>query len=285
MDLILKNKKFREYLMITLGCIIYSVAINYFYVANKLAEGGVAGISLMFHYIFGFKVGIVYFILNIPLIIVGFKFLGKDFIIKTVYAIGVVTLALDLTAGYGTQMEDILLGTLFGGVMSGLGLGLVFMSGGSTGGIDIIARIMTKYKGIPVGKALLLIDIVILVAVAILFGKIIFMYTLVALIINAKVIDTVEEGKHTAKGVTIISKKSEAIIHHILEDMGRGVTILSGTGAYTNNPQEVIYCILSKYEIFKLKNVVKEIDPEAFVIITDVSEVLGDGFSRLDEKM
>lgn len=274
----------KEICMIILGSFIYSFAINYFFVANKLAEGGVAGISLMLHYLFHFEVSTVYIILNIPLVIVGFKFLGRDFILKTILSIILVTFFLKYTSKFGTLMDDVLLGSLFGGVMSGLGLGLVFMSGGSTGGIDILARIMTRYKGIPVGKALLVIDLFILSIVGILFGKIIFMYTLVAIFIASKVIDYVQEGVHVAKSVTVISNHSEKIKEHILDGMGRGVTILEAKGGYTGDEQKVIYCIMSKYEIFKFKSFVRDIDSNAFIVITDVSEVLGEGFKNINEQ-
>ena len=192
--------------------------------------------------------------------------------------------ALDFTSGLNGATDDVLLASLYGGFIGGIGLGIIFMSGGSTGGTDIIARIMTKYRGIPVGRAMFILDVVVLSAVAFLFGKEIFMYTLIAAMVLTKTIDFLQEGLDKAKAVTIISRKAEELRVKIMDETGRGVTILDGSGGYTRDSFDIIYCVVSKFQIVKLKRIVRDIDPEAFLTITDVSEVLGEGFKELDKE-
>lgn len=274
----------KDYFFMTLGCFIYAFAVNYFYVSNHLAEGGVTGIALIIYYLFKTPVGITYFIVNIPLLILGWKMLGKDFIIKTLYGTVMMSVALGLTEGINGATSDTILASLYGGFIGGIGLGLIFLCGGSTGGTDIVARIMSKYKGIPVGKAMLILDVIVLSAVAFLFGKEVFMYTLIAAVVLTKTIDFVQEGMDKAKAVTIISKKSELLKEELMKETERGVTILNGVGGYTENSLHIIYCVVSKYQIIKVKRIVKGIDPYAFLTITDVSEVLGEGFKNIKDE-
>lgn len=281
----IKNARLiKDYILMTIGCFIYAFAVNYFYVSNHLAEGGVTGIALIIFYLFKTSVGVTYFAVNIPLLILGWKLLGKDFIIKTLYGTGMMSFALGLTAGMNGATEDTILASLYGGFIGGIGLGLIFMCGGSTGGTDIIARIMTKYKGIPVGRAMLIIDMAVLSAVAFLFGKEIFMYTLIAAMVLTKTIDFVQEGMDKAKAVTIISKKAEDLRNILMDETGRGITIINGSGGYTRNSFDIIYCVVSKFQIVKVKRIVRDIDPEAFITITDVSEVLGEGFKDIEKE-
>lgn len=274
----------KDYFFMTLGCFIYAFAVNYFYVSNHLAEGGVTGIALIIYYLFKTPVGITYFVVNIPLLILGWKMLGKDFIIKTLYGTIMMSVALGLTEGMNGATSDTILASLYGGFIGGIGLGLIFLCGGSTGGTDIVARIMSKYRGIPVGKAMLILDVIVLSAVAFLFGKEVFMYTLIAAVVLTKTIDFVQEGMDKAKAVTIISKKSDLLKEELMKETERGVTILNGMGAYTDNNLDIIYCVVSKYQIIKVKRIVKEIDPHAFLTITDVSEVLGEGFKNIKDE-
>ncbi|MCF2638856.1 YitT family protein [Fusobacterium varium] len=274
----------KDYFFMTLGCFIYAFAVNYFYVSNHLAEGGVTGIALIIYYLFKTPVGITYFVVNIPLLILGWKMLGKDFIIKTLYGTIMMSVALGLTEGMNGATSDTILASLYGGFIGGIGLGLIFLCGGSTGGTDIVARIMSKYRGIPVGKAMLILDVIVLSVVAFLFGKEVFMYTLIAAVVLTKTIDFVQEGMDKAKAVTIISKKSDLLKEELMKETERGVTILNGMGAYTDNNLDIIYCVVSKYQIIKVKRIVKEIDPHAFLTITDVSEVLGEGFKNIKDE-
>lgn len=274
----------KDYVFMTIGCFIYAFAVNYFYVSNHLAEGGVTGIALIIYYLFKTPVGITYFAVNIPLLILGWKLLGKEFIIKTLFGTGMLSFALSVTSGINGATDDTILASLYGGFIGGIGLGIIFMCGGSTGGTDIIARIMTKYKGISVGRAMLMLDVVVLSAVAFLFGKEVFMYTLIAAMVLTKTIDFVQEGMDKAKAVTIISRKADELRNILMEETGRGITVIDGSGGYTRNSLDILYCVVSKFQIVKVKRIVRDIDPEAFITITDVSEVLGEGFKDIEEE-
>ncbi|MGL4308049.1 YitT family protein [Cetobacterium sp. SF1] len=277
------KEKIKEYCFIAFGAFLYALGVNYFFVANKLAEGGVTGITLMIYYLTGASVSLTYLLINIPLIIIGWKFLGKDFIYKTLFGTVMVTLGLKLTHNIQGPMDDLILVSIFGGITLGLGLGIIFYCGGSTGGTDILARLLKSYKGIAVGKAMFAMDFVVLCMVAILFGKKIFMFTLIAVFICGKMIDFVQDGFTKAKGVMIITDKAEDIRKVIMNDMGRGVTLLQGRGGYTLESKEVIYCVVSRMELFRLKNIIKNIDQKAFVTVTEVAEVLGEGFQNINQ--
>lgn len=270
----------KTYIITTLGCIILAFSINYFFAANKLAQGGVSGISLMIFYFTKINISYIYLALNIPLILASYKFLGKDFTIKTLYATLVLTIFLKLFSNMGEPMEDILVASIFGGALSGIGVGIIFMAGGSSGGLDIIAKIVNKYKGISIAKVLLSLDFIILSFVAILFKKDIFLYTLISVIVGSKMIDIIQEGIYSAKGVTIVTNKSCEIKERIYSDLKRGVTLIQGKGGYTDNDFDIIYCIVGKYQLINLKNLVKEIDKNAFMTITHVHEVVGNGFPK-----
>lgn len=268
------------YAITTLGCAILAFSINYFFIGNKLAEGGVAGIALIIHYLTGFDLSYLYLILNIPLIIIGYKLIGRDFIAKTLYATFALTVFLKLFENLKGSMEDILVASIFAGALSGLGIGIIFVAGGSSGGMDIVAKIINKYKGIPISKVILGIDFIILSFVAFIFGKNIFMYTLIALIVNSKMIDIIQEGLTSAKGVTIITNCPNEMKVRIMEEVGRGVTIISGRGGFTNKNLDILHCIVGKYQLVKVKNIVKEMDPNAFMTVSYVHEVIGEGFGK-----
>ena len=251
----MSNKYFqiiKEYSIVTLACVVMAFNINYFFLANKLAEGGIAGISLIIHYLTNIDIGYLYFILNIPLIILAYMFIGKDFLIKTLFATLVLTIFLKIFGNFRGPIDDILMAAIFGG------------------GIN----------GIAIGKILLTIDFIILSMVAFIFGKIIFMYTLISLLVSAKMVDIIQEGIYSAKGVTIMTNKVEELKNKIMEDTGRGITLINAKGAYTQKEIGMLYCVVGKYQLMKVKSIVKEIDPEAFMIVNQVHEVVGKGFLR-----
>lgn len=274
-------KYLKEYLIITIGCLFYAVSINYFFIANHLAEGGVAGICLILYYLFKFPVGITYFVINIPLLIMGWKLVGRDFLFKTLYGTTCLSLFIDLTKNFKGPSNDTMLGAIYGGLFIGIGLGLIFVVNGSTGGTDVIARIMNRYFDIPIGKTMFMMDVLILGIAAIFFGKEVVMYTLIAMLIVSKAIDYFQDGHTKSKGVTIISTKSEEIKDRIMDETGRGTTIIKGEGGYTRNDMNLLYCVVSKFELNKVKEIVKEVDTYAFLTVSDVSEVWGEGFKSL----
>lgn len=279
----MKNKileHIKMYAITTIGCAILAFSINYFYLGNKLAEGGVAGIALIVHYLLHIDVSIIYFAINIPLIIVGYKILGKDFIVKTLFATIILTVFLKLFDNMRGPMDDILVASIFGGALNGIGIGIIFTAGGSSGGTDIIAKIVNKWKGVPISKVLLSLDFIILSSVAIIFGKNIFMYTLISVIVTSKVIDVIQEGISSAKGVTIITAHPNEIKERIMDEIGRGVTIICGRGGYTDKDMDIVYCVVGKYQLIKVKHIVKECDPTAFMTVSEVNEVIGNGFAK-----
>ncbi len=268
----------KEYIIVALACVVMAFNINYFFVGNKLAEGGVSGLSLIIHYLSNIDVSYLYFALNIPLIILAYIFLGKNFLLKTLFATFILSVFLKVFASFSEPLDDILLAAIFGGAINGIAIGIVFYTGGSTGGIDIIAKIINKYTGIPISRILLTTDFIVLSIVAVIFGKVIFMYTLISLVISSKMIDIIQVGIYSAKGVTIITTKEDEIRKRIMEDTGRGITLIDAKGGYTQKEIGMLYCVVGQYQLIKVKTIVKEVDPSAFMIVADVHEVIGNGF-------
>ena len=277
----MKKEWLKDIALISAGAFIYAFGVNYFFVANKLADGGIAGISVILHYLFNFNISTTYLVLNVPLVIMGYKLIGGKFIVKTFYGTAMTSLAFRVFQNYLGPMDDKLIASIFGGLIIGIGLGTIFVGGGSSGGADILVKILNKYFDIPVGKAFLALDSFVLSALGILFGRDIFMYTLVGLFISTKAIDFIQDGVDKAKALMIISDKSEEIKNEIMKQTGRGVTIINARGGYTNDNKEVLYCILGRYEVTTVKRIIKNIDRKAFMSISEVSEVLGEGFKDL----
>ena len=268
----------KEYIIVALACVVMAFNINYFFVGNKLAEGGVSGLSLIIHYLSNIDVSYLYFALNIPLIILAYIFLGKNFLLKTLFATFILSVFLKVFTSFSEPLDDILLAAIFGGAINGIAIGIVFYAGGSTGGIDIIAKIINKYTGIPISRILLTTDFIVLSIVAVIFGKVIFMYTLISLVISSKMIDIIQVGIYSAKGITIITTKEDEIRKRIMEDTGRGITLIDAKGGYTQKEIGMLYCVVGQYQLIKVKTIVKEVDPSAFMIVADVHEVIGNGF-------
>lgn len=277
----MKKELLKDIFLITIGAFIYAFGVNYFFVANKMADGGIAGISVILHYLFNFKISTTYLVLNIPLIVIGYKLIGGKFILKTFYGTAMTSLAFRVFQNYLGPMDDKLIASIFGGLIIGIGLGTIFIGGGSSGGADILVKILNKYFDIPVGKAFLVLDFFVLSALGLLFGRDVFMYTLVGLFISTRAIDFIQDGVDKAKALMIISDKSDEIKNEIMKQTGRGVTIINAKGGYTNDTKEVLYCILGRYEVTTVKRIVKNIDRKAFMSVSEVSEVLGEGFKDI----
>ena len=273
-------KILKECFIVSIACIIMAFNTNYFYLGNKLAQGGVSGLSLIIHYITEIDISYIYFALNIPLIIVAYIFIGKDFVFKTLFATIILTIFLKVFGSFRGPIDDILMASIFGGGINGIAIGIIFYAGGSSGGTDIIAKIINQQYGVAIGKVLLTIDFIILSMVAFIFGKVIFMYTLISLLVSSKMIDIIQEGIYSAKGVTIITNRVEELRKKIMEDTGRGITLINAKGAYTQKEIGMLYCVVGKYQLMKVKSIVKEIDPMAFMIVAQVHEVIGKGFLK-----
>lgn len=275
-------KDWKNYLAILLGALVFALSLNYFIIANQLAEGGVTGVSLIIHYLTGFPVGLAILGLNIPIFALGWRELGRTFAFRTVLGVAAVSVFVDVTVPllklFQPPPSDLLLAALFGGAASGLGLGLIFRAGGSTGGVDIVAQIAHHRYGVSIGRVMFTFDAVVLTAFGLLFNRNAALYSLVAMFVASRVIDSVQEGAYTAKAVTIISDNPQPIVRRITSELERGVTLLKGEGGFTGSPKEVLYCVVNRNEMARLKTIVHSEDPRAFVIVSDAREVLGEGF-------
>lgn len=270
----------KQYVMLTLGAFFVAVAFNLFLNSFQIASGGVSGISIIAGYLFKIKPAYTQWVLNFLFVIIGFFTLGRQFGVKTIYGTFILPLFVLLTEDWQTITHEPLLAALYGGVGVGVGIGLVFRAGASTGGTDLIAQILHKYLGLSLGVAVLTIDGLIVLTAAFVFGPEKALYALITLYITGKTIDTVQIGLGYAKMAFIISDKREEIRHAILYEMDRGVTRLSAHGGYTDEERPVLMCVVEQNQLARLKNIVKRLDSNAFVIVSDANEVLGEGFRR-----
>jgi uncharacterized membrane-anchored protein YitT (DUF2179 family) len=283
------NLKIKNILFILIGAAIMSFGLVNFNMQNKLAEGGFTGITLLFFFLFKWDPSYINLILNIPLFFIGWKLLGRNSFLYTLVGTVAVSVFLWIFQRYTINMplhSDLTLAALFAGVFTGIGLGIIFRFGGTTGGVDIIARLVQKYAGWNMGKTMFMFDAcVITISLITYLNYKQAMYTLVAVFVGARVIDFMQEGAYTARGAMIISDKNEEISSQILSEMNRGVTVLRGYGSYTKSDREVLYCVVAKNEIVRLKNLITSVDPHAFISITIVHDVHGEGFTLDENKM
>ncbi|WP_407268682.1 YitT family protein [Radiobacillus sp. PE A8.2] len=278
--------KLKNTIFILAGSAIFSFGIVNFNMANNLGEGGFTGITLLFYFLFGWDPAISNIVLNLPAFFAGWKLLGRNTFYYTI--IGTIAVSIFLYVfqiyNYSLDLEsDLVLVALLAGLCIGVGLGIIFRYGGTTGGVDIIARIVHKYVGWSMGKTMFMFDAVVITTSFILYLELVEgIYTLLAVYIGARVIDFIQEGAYAARGATIISNHSDAISEKILKEMDRGVTVLQGKGRFTGEHRDVLYCVVARNEIVRLKGIINSIDPHAFVAMTTVHDVLGEGFT-LDE--
>lgn len=278
--------KLKNIFFIILGSAIFSFGIVHFNMQNNLAEGGFTGITLLLFFVFDLNPSYTNLLLNIPIFLIGWKVLGRNAFLYTIIGTVGVSLFLEIFQRFQITIplkNDLFLAALFAGVFIGIGLGIIFRYGGTTGGVDIIARIVFKWIGWSMGKTMFLFDaIVITLSLLTYLDYRQAMYTLVAVFVGARVIDFIQEGAYTARGALIISNQHEEIANKIIQELERGVTVLKGHGFFTKEEKEVLYCVVGKNEIVRLKNLVNTVDPHAFVSVMFVHDVMGEGFT-LDE--
>lgn len=276
----------RDIIGIILGTAIYSFGFVHFNMQNGLGEGGFAGITLILYFMLHWQPAIMNLILNIPMFILGWRLFSRKQFIYTIIGTISVSVFIKIFQVYQWDINlqnDLLLAALFSGALVGVGLGIIFRVGGTTGGVDIIARIANKFFGWSMGKTMFIFDALVLFASLLTFlDARTMMYTLVAVFVGTRVIDVVQEGAFSAKAAMIISNYPEQIASAISEKMDRGITVFHAHGYYTKQSKNVIYCIVSRNEIVRLKSIVREIDPKAFVSISEIKDVTGEGF-RIDE--
>lgn len=281
------RKTLLAYVWITLASAIYAVGFNWCYEPNQIGFGGITGVAQIINAFLPWApIGTVVIILNAPLFLLGWRLLGGHLLLSSLYAMFVSSLAIDvLHALYTFQPMDPMLATIYGGVLMGGSLGIVFLQGATTGGTDLIARLLKlKLAWLPMGKLLMAIDLVVIVAVALAFGNVYSaLYGLVALFLSSKVMDVVLYGLDTAKVAYIISQDPQTIAQKLIRDLDRGVTILQGRGAWSGEDKEVLMCAFKQRQIVAVKQAVKELDPDAFLIVCDAHEVLGLGFRHYQQ--
>ncbi|WP_096200916.1 YitT family protein [Bacillus sp. FJAT-45350] len=278
--------KLKNIIFILIGSAILSFGLVYFNMQNNLADGGFTGITLILFFIFNFDPAISNLLLNIPIFFIGWKILGKTTFIYTLIGTLGVSLFLFIFQKYEVVYiplhDDLTLAALFAGVFIGVGLGIVFRYGGTTGGVDIIAKLGFKYIGWSMGKTMFIFDACVIASSLFYLNYREAMYTLLAVFIAAKVIDFMQQGAYSAKASFIISDKIPEISSAILREMDRGATVLKGKGSFTGVDKDVLYCVVGRNELMRLKNLVERYDPHAFVTVNDVQDVIGEGFT-LDE--
>lgn len=269
------------YVQIVLGCILGGVAYPLFLVPNSIAPGGLSGLAMILNHLFGLPVGMTSLAMNIPLFLIGYKAMGRVFAFRSLVATVLFSIAID-AAQLPPMTSDPLLGTLYGGVLLGAGLGLILRGGATTGGTDMIARMVhSKLPFITVGAFLLMIDCLVVILAGVVMGTSEGLYALISIFASSKVIDMVLAGFSANKACFIITDRWEDVTEHILHDMDRGVTQLTARGAYSGQERPVVLCVTSPQEVARLKDIVREEDEKAFMFVTDAHEALGEGFSRL----
>jgi uncharacterized membrane-anchored protein YitT (DUF2179 family) len=285
----------RDYLIITLASLIQAVSLRIFFVPANLASGGVSGISQLINHFTGWPIGLMVLIGNVPLFFLGMRFLGgRRFAMRTALAIVLYSVFTDLLLklpafganGAATLLinelkGDIFLNSLYGAIVSGIGYGLVYRARGTSGGSDILARILNKWRGVSMTQSYLVVDTAVILSAGFVFGWKQALYAMITLYVSGLVSETVLEGGGTVRTAMIVTNQPEEVSTRVIEELERGVTYLEGRGAYTGNSRPVLYCVVSRAEVATLKTIVNEIDPEAFMVIGVAHEALGEGFRPL----
>jgi uncharacterized membrane-anchored protein YitT (DUF2179 family) len=297
---IFNSRNFRDYVFIVIGAFILAVGYVYFITPHKIVPGGVYGIAIVVHYLTvgvfpfwpeGIPIGLFGLVLNIPLTYAGIKILGPKFGLKTVIGFVLSSVFMDgitmmRTIGDAPLVDDVLLSCVFGGVLIGFGLGLIFKSRATSGGSDIIAMIIAKYTNMQLGQLMIYVDsAIVLIGLAAFQDWKIPLYSWLVIYITGKAIDMTIEGSSYNKALFIISKEHEKIKTKLLVDLERGGTYFNGKGLYTDEEKQIIYTVVSRREVAILEQYIHSIDPDAFITVMDTSEILGEGFQSLKHKL
>lgn len=285
---VLKNRRVRDYVLMTIGIVVTAWGLDAFLIPNRLAAGGVSGLATVLYYTFKdhgivIPVGVQMLAMNAVLLIIAVMARGWRYGAKTIYGMVALSVAIDALAPFTPHLaaDDRLLAVLYGGAITGIGMGLVFKARGNTGGTDIVAQLLADRTSFGVGQMLLAADAVVTLTAALKFGPDLALYGAVAVVIGGRVIDLVQEGLSVDKAAFIISESSDEIADAVLNQLGRGATGLKGRGLYSGAEREVVMTVVSRRELDALKALVYAIDPDAFLVITDVHETLGEGFKEI----
>lgn len=276
------NQKLKKFIMIFIANVFSAIAFNGFLIPNNLLSGGIGGLAVMFFYLTGISTAIFVIGINIPLFALGQKFVDKEFAFNSIVSMLCFSFLLSITGDISSyvKINDLLIETILGGVLNGIGMGILFSNKSSQGGTDIIAAVIKRKFNIPLGTILMSINAIILSISSVLFGFRLAMYTIIALFVSYQVMDKVKRGINPEQNAMIISSESDTITREITDCLNRSATLVEGQGAYSKNVKQIIYCTLPTIEIGKLKEIVENVDPSAFIAINDLSEVRGGGFKR-----
>ena len=281
------KKMIKEYGLITFGIILVAISVEYFFAPNNLAAGGVTGLAIVVNnYIPGVSVGVITLVVNIVLFGVAFLVIGGNFGGKTIYAslgLSVIMWGIEKYLSPYAITQDLIIATIFGTIISAFGMAIVFNNNSSTGGTDILAKILNKFFHFNIGISLLIVDLLITFGAAVTFGLDSGFYAMLSVIILGLAIDNFIDGFNSSKEVMIMSSKVDEISKFILEELYRGCTYLKGEGAYTGQEIKVIYSVVTRADFIKLKMFIKDIDPRAFITVRASHEVLGEGFKDMEE--
>ena len=282
----MKRESIKEFALITIGIFLVAISVVYFFEPNNIAAGGITGLAIVInHYIPFISIGPLVLMMDAILFIVALIVLGAKFGAKTIYSSFLLSTSMWIMQTFIpiNITNDLILATIFGTLISAVGMAIVFNANASTGGTDIIAKILNKFFHIEIGKSLLIVDFLVTLLGAVTFGINIGLYGLLAVIINGVVIDNIIAGFKTKSEITIISEKNKEISKFILDDLERGCTFIKGIGGFTGKDTSILYTVLDRNDFIKLKNKIKEIDKNAFITVGEVHEVMGEGFIGIDE--
>ena len=282
----MKKKNIKEFALITIGILLVAISVVYFFEPNNIAAGGITGLAIVInHYIPFISIGPLVLMMDAVLFVIALIVLGAKFGAKTIYSSVLLSVSMWLMQTFIpiNITNDLMLATIFGTLISAGGMAIVFNANASTGGTDIIAKILNKFFHIEIGKSLLMVDFLVTLLGAITFGINMGLYGLLSVIINGVVIDNIIAGFKTKSEITIISDKNKDISKFILNDLERGCTFIKGVGGFTGKDTALLYTVLDRSEFIKLKNKIREIDKNAFITVGVVHEVMGEGFMGIDE--
>jgi uncharacterized membrane-anchored protein YitT (DUF2179 family) len=265
----------KKFIFITIGAIMMAVALEIFLVPNQIIDGGITGISIVLSKVTALPLGIFIFILNLPFLLVGYKQIGKTFAISTLYGVAVMSITTMLLHHVEPFTNETILAVLYGGLILGFGVGLVIRFGGALDGSEIVAILLSKKLRVPVGQIIMFFNVFIFIIAGFVFGADSAMYSIFAFYLAAKVMDVVVEGLDESKSVQIISGDYDEISEAIMQRLGRSTTFIYAKGGFNKQDTQMIYCVITRLEVAKLKSVVHEIDPNAFISIQNVADVMG----------
>lgn len=276
-----KQEQARAYFLIVMGCVLGGAAYPLFLVPNAIAPGGLTGVATILNYLFDLPVGVTSMLLNLPLFLLGYRAMGRTFVIRSFIATVLFSVFIDLLK-LPPLTDDMLLGSVYGAILLGLGLGLILRGGATTGGSDMVARMVHhRFPFMSVGVFLFLVDCCVILAAAFTMSANAALYALICIFITAKVVDLVLAGLGSAKACFVITKQHENICQRIMNELDRGVTLLPAIGGFSGEKSQMLLCVASNREVMLLKAIVREEDPVAFMFITDTHETLGEGFADL----